>query len=77
MSNEYDAYERKLIAKGRKEERERILEVMSNTFTEGWWSYFNTTYGVDDIKINEEMLGDIDRKITQMKNGIIGSATDY
>lgn len=55
---------------GLRTERKRVLRLLENTFTEGWWSYFNVTYGLDDMKINEEMMADIDRKITQLKEGI-------
>ncbi len=75
MTEEMSLFERRLVASGREEERNRILKVLECTFTEGWWHYFNTTYGVDDTNVNEEMLGDIDRKITQLKNGIMSSHT--
>ena len=50
--------------------------MIDEVFTEGWFNYFHTTYGVDDMNFNEKMMGDIEKKLEQLKEQITGCLTE-
>jgi hypothetical protein len=49
---------------------------IEEVFSEGWFNYFNTQYGVDDFQTNEEMIGDIDKKIKELKTSLRGKEVE-
>ncbi len=47
--------------------RKKVSDVIEKVFSEGWFNYFNTTYGSDDTNYNEKMIGDVEKKLKELK----------
>ncbi len=45
-------------------------KLVDEVFTDGWFMYFQTTYGVDDKQINEDMMEEIEKKIKLLKKNL-------
>lgn len=50
-----------------KKEKQRILGLINEIFSEGWFMYFQTTYGLDDMNVTDEMMEEIFKKIKELE----------
>ncbi len=47
-----------------------VIKKVWEVFSEGFFMYFQTTYGVDNMKINEKMIEDINKKVKELVNSL-------
>ena len=53
-------------------DKNKIDKIFDEVFSEGFFNYFHTTYGTNDMNINEQMHNDLDKKLNELKKRLIG-----
>ncbi len=49
---------------------EKIIKIIEEVFSEGFFNYFHTTYATDNKDSNEQMIEDLNLKIKDLKKRI-------
>ena len=51
--------------------KDKVITLIDEIFSEGFFNYFHTTYGTDNMNLNEEMIKDISDKVKELKRKVI------
>jgi len=55
------------LIRERDDYKAKVIKWIDEVFSEGWFNYFHTNYGVDDMDANDKMIEDIDKKVKELK----------